>query len=93
MAGSEAIFRGKIFLLLSIFLLFSAFSPRKMPKRTNPFGDASPLQFKSHIGTKEIDTGVAKDQNMQSVYGKKISKFNLGLCKLKSSKGRGYMLT
>ena len=40
-----------------------------MPKRTNPFGDSSPLQFKAHIGTKEIDMGVAQEEKMQAVYG------------------------
>ena len=41
-------------------------------KRTNPFGDGSPLQFKAHIGTKEIDMGVGKEEKMQAVYGKKF---------------------
>ena len=40
-----------------------------MPKRPNPFGDASPLQFKSHISLKEIDMGVAQEEKMQAVYG------------------------
>ncbi len=40
-----------------------------MPKRTNPFGDASPLQFKAHIGVKEVDMGVNKEENMKTVYG------------------------
>ena len=44
-----------------------------MPKRPNPFGDGSPLQLKSHIGKKEVDMGVNKDQHMQNVYGKKQS--------------------
>ena len=41
-----------------------------MPKRPNPFGDCSPLQLKQHVGTKEVDMGVAYDQNMKAVYGK-----------------------
>ncbi|KAK6182361.1 hypothetical protein SNE40_010069 [Patella caerulea] len=41
-----------------------------MPKRTNPFGDSSPLQFKTHVGTKEIDMGVCQQQNMKQVYEK-----------------------
>ena len=41
----------------------------KMPKRLNPFGDASPLQYKSHIRTKEVDLGVNSNQNMKCVYG------------------------
>ena len=45
-----------------------------MPKRPNPFGDSSPLQFKSHISVKEIDMGVAQESKMQTVYGEK-SKF------------------
>ena len=41
-----------------------------MPKRPNPFGDASPLQIKTHIGPKEIDMGVNQEKNMSVVYGK-----------------------
>ena len=41
-----------------------------MPKRPNPFGDCSPLQLKQHVGKKEIDLGVARDQNMKKIYGK-----------------------
>jgi len=40
-----------------------------MPKRTNPFGENSPLQYKTHIGKKEIDLGVNMEKNMQTVYG------------------------
>jgi len=40
-----------------------------MPKRLNPFGDAAPLQYKSHIGTKEVDLGVNSHHNMKAVYG------------------------
>ena len=40
-----------------------------MPKRQNPFGDNSPLQFKSHITPKEVDLGVDKDRKMLLVYG------------------------
>ncbi|XP_052768426.1 apoptosis regulatory protein Siva-like isoform X2 [Mya arenaria] len=39
-----------------------------MPKRRNPFGECSPLQLKQHVAQKEVDLGVAKDQNMKSVY-------------------------
>ena len=48
---------------------FDANFSKDMPKRTNPFGDSSPLQFKSRIGMKEVDLGVARRENMQSVYG------------------------
>ena len=41
-----------------------------MPKRPNPFGDCSPLQLKQHVGTKEVDMGVARNQNMKAIYGK-----------------------
>lgn len=41
-----------------------------MPKRTNPFGDSSPLQLKSHIRQKEVDMGVLQEENMKAVYGK-----------------------
>lgn len=41
-----------------------------MPKRPNPFGDASPLQLKTHIGTREINTlGTDRDVKMKEVYG------------------------
>ena len=40
-----------------------------MPKRRNPFGDGSPLQLKTHIGTKELNTGVSGEQNLKAVYG------------------------
>lgn len=39
-----------------------------MPKRRNPFGDGSPLQLKTHIGTKELNTGVSGEQNLKAVY-------------------------
>ena len=41
-----------------------------MSKRPNPFGDCSPLQLKQHVGTKDVDMGVARDQNMKEIYGK-----------------------
>ena len=41
-----------------------------MPKRPNPFGEGSPLQLKQHIGNKEIDMGIAQEENMKRVYGK-----------------------
>ena len=36
-----------------------------MPKRKCPFGDATPLQLKTHVGFKETAT----DSDMQEVYG------------------------
>lgn len=39
-----------------------------MPKRPNPFGDCSPLQFKTHISAKEVNLGVGQEQNMRAVY-------------------------
>ncbi|XP_046364390.2 apoptosis regulatory protein Siva-like [Haliotis rufescens] len=41
-----------------------------MPKRSNPFGEQSPLQLKTHVGQKEVDLGVAQDELMKSVYEK-----------------------
>jgi len=41
-----------------------------MPKRRNPFGECSPLQFKQHVGVKDVDLGIAQEQKMKSVYGK-----------------------
>lgn len=43
-----------------------------MPKRRNPFGECSPLQLKQHVGIKEIDCGIAQEQNMKSVYGQSV---------------------
>lgn len=67
------IFPANVFVFLFADLGKSLRSYRKllvvMPKRQNPFGDASPLQFKSHIGTKEVDMGVNREENMQRVYG------------------------
>ena len=40
-----------------------------MLKRRNPFGDSSPLQYKVHIGAKEVNFGVNQMQNMKTVYG------------------------
>ncbi|KAK3093381.1 hypothetical protein FSP39_014793 [Pinctada imbricata] len=39
-----------------------------MPKRRNPFGDGSPLQFKTHVRTKELNAGIGGEQNMRSIY-------------------------
>ena len=44
-----------------------------MPKRQNPFGDSSPLQFKTRIGKKEVDMGVCSAENMQTVYGRSLT--------------------
>ncbi|XP_078672463.1 apoptosis regulatory protein Siva-like [Branchiostoma floridae x Branchiostoma belcheri] len=38
-----------------------------MPKRPNPWGDYAP-QLKTHVGQKEVNLGVCKDQNMKAVY-------------------------
>ncbi len=58
--------------MLKISLIFESFDSKqgRMPKRDNPFGDGSPIQLKSHIGTKEIDLGIAHGAKMQEVYGK-----------------------
>ncbi|ELU18090.1 hypothetical protein CAPTEDRAFT_160692 [Capitella teleta] len=39
-----------------------------MPKRPNPFGDSSPLQFKTRVRKKEVDLGVCREENMRLVY-------------------------
>lgn len=39
-----------------------------MPKRSNPYSEDVPQQVKIHIGVKEVDLGVNKDQNMKVVY-------------------------
>ncbi|CAH1261758.1 SIVA1 [Branchiostoma lanceolatum] len=38
-----------------------------MPKRPNPWGDYAP-QLKTHVGQKEVNLGVCKEQNMKAVY-------------------------
>ncbi|KAL5008661.1 hypothetical protein ScPMuIL_014242 [Solemya velum] len=42
-----------------------------MPKRPNPFGDC-PMQTKTHISQKEVDTGVNRDKNMKAVYDRTL---------------------
>lgn len=37
----------------------------KMPKRKNPFGDAAPIQLKTHVGFKQAAT----EKEKQEVYG------------------------
>ena len=51
-----------------------------MPKRQNPFGDSSPLQFKAHISKKDVDLGVNAEENMENVYGTVIIIDILYLC-------------
>ncbi|XP_013401838.1 apoptosis regulatory protein Siva [Lingula anatina] len=41
-----------------------------MPKRPNPFGDASPLQFKTVVHQKNVDMGINREENMKKVYEK-----------------------
>jgi hypothetical protein len=41
-----------------------------MPKRPFPFGDASALQLKTHVGTKELAMGSRQEELMRDVYGK-----------------------
>ncbi|XP_064602314.1 apoptosis regulatory protein Siva-like [Liolophura sinensis] len=65
-----------------------------MPKRTNPFGDSSPLQFKSHIRQKEVDMGVLREENMKAVYEKTKQLLFTGARKLKQpGQGSGLMDT
>ena len=44
-------------------------------KRSNPFGECCPLQFKTRIGQKEIDLGVGQKENMKIVYGNLVTMF------------------
>ena len=44
-------------------------------KRSNPFGESCPLQFKTRIGQKEIDLGVGQKENMKIVYGNLVTMF------------------
>ncbi|XP_069118333.1 apoptosis regulatory protein Siva-like [Argopecten irradians] len=41
-----------------------------MPKRRNPFGDCSPLQFKTHVGQKELVDGISGKDQLNAVYEK-----------------------
>ncbi|XP_069494249.1 apoptosis regulatory protein Siva [Ambystoma mexicanum] len=41
-----------------------------MPKRSYPFGDCSPLQLKTHVGTKQLCGGVAGEQYKRDVFEK-----------------------
>ena len=40
-----------------------------MPKRSNPFGECAPLQFKTHVGEKELAAGIRQEELMKVVYG------------------------
>ncbi|KAL8590332.1 hypothetical protein ACOMHN_006448 [Nucella lapillus] len=39
-----------------------------MPKRRNPFVDSVPLQFKTHVGVKELASGTMHEELMKEVY-------------------------
>ncbi|KAJ8308037.1 hypothetical protein KUTeg_012911 [Tegillarca granosa] len=39
-----------------------------MPKRRNPFGEYSPMQLKTHVGTKEFNMSSCGEQNLKDVY-------------------------
>ncbi|MEE6493869.1 hypothetical protein FKM82_016958 [Ascaphus truei] len=39
-----------------------------MPKRSYPFGDATPLQLKKHVGQKELCQGVCGDKYKREVF-------------------------
>ncbi|XP_043930285.1 apoptosis regulatory protein Siva [Protopterus annectens] len=41
-----------------------------MPKRRNPFGDIAPLQFKIHVGQKELSQGVFGQKYKQEIFEK-----------------------
>merc|ERR1719334_1521112 len=41
-----------------------------MTKRPNPYGEESPLQFKTHISVKELDRGVGEAVRMRAVHEK-----------------------
>lgn len=40
-----------------------------MPKRGCPFGDASPLQLKVHVGPRELSRGVFAERCSREVFG------------------------
>uniref|UniRef100_A0A8C2MLB0 SIVA1, apoptosis-inducing factor n=1 Tax=Cricetulus griseus TaxID=10029 RepID=A0A8C2MLB0_CRIGR len=40
-----------------------------MPKRSCPFGDASPLQLKVHVGPRELSRGVFAQRYSREVFG------------------------
>jgi len=47
----------------------SIYQQTKMPKRRNPFGDCSPLQFKTHVGQRELSEGVDGKSSLKGIYG------------------------
>lgn len=55
-----------------------------MPKRSNPFSEDVLQQSKIHVGVKEVDQGVNKDQNMKAVY-ERTHKLLFGVSELGNS--------
>ncbi|KAM4664427.1 apoptosis regulatory protein Siva [Discoglossus pictus] len=42
----------------------------KMPKRSYPFGDVTPLQLKVHVGVKQLSQGVLGEQYKREIFEK-----------------------
>ncbi|XP_076164026.1 apoptosis regulatory protein Siva [Ptiloglossa arizonensis] len=50
-----------------------------MPKRPCPFEDDLPLQLKTHVGEKQVDNGVCREERMKIVYGRTMDLLNEGV--------------
>ncbi|OAD58766.1 Apoptosis regulatory protein Siva [Eufriesea mexicana] len=53
-----------------------------MPKRPCPFEDDLPPQLKVHVGEKQVNNGVCREERMKSVYGKTMDLLKDGVKKL-----------
>ncbi|XP_017798412.1 PREDICTED: apoptosis regulatory protein Siva-like [Habropoda laboriosa] len=50
-----------------------------MPKRPCPFEDDLPPQLKVHVGQKQVDNGVCREERMKIVYGKTMDLLKEGV--------------
>ncbi|XP_031827158.1 uncharacterized protein LOC116424641 [Nomia melanderi] len=50
-----------------------------MPKRACPFEDDLPPQLKVHVGEKQVDNGVCREERMKTVYGKTMDLLKEGV--------------
>ncbi|KZC08732.1 PREDICTED: apoptosis regulatory protein Siva-like [Dufourea novaeangliae] len=50
-----------------------------MPKRLCPFEDDLPPQLKVHVGQKQVDNGICREERMKSVYGKTMELLKEGV--------------
>ncbi|XP_076238615.1 uncharacterized protein LOC143181838 [Calliopsis andreniformis] len=50
-----------------------------MPKRSCPFEDDLPPQLKIHVGPKQLDNGVCREERMKTVYGRTMNLLKEGV--------------